>query len=145
LAEELTSEKKAVIDGILALNNSQKAAEKSIDQMTDQLTQILRAIPNLQKPGVAEKVTDKFVLFAKSRMKKDNMINEISYPIYHKYFTLEELKALRGFYQTPVGKKVGSMTPAIVQESALAAKAYFASLQPEMQVIITQVLRSEEK
>ncbi|WP_169543669.1 DUF2059 domain-containing protein [Sneathiella aquimaris] len=143
MAEELTDEKKAVIDTILTLTNAQKSAYEGIDQMSGQLTQMLKAVPQLKKPGLAEKVSDKFVLFAKSRMKKDRMLNEISYPIYHKYFTLEELKALRGFYQTPLGKKLGSANPAIVQESSVAAKAYFAGLQPEMQVIVTQVLQSE--
>lgn len=38
-------------------------------------------------------------------------------PLYDKYYTLEELKAINAFYQSPVGQKVLSTSPQIFQES----------------------------
>ncbi|MEJ1222921.1 DUF2059 domain-containing protein [Sediminicola sp. 1XM1-17] len=38
-------------------------------------------------------------------------------PVYLKYLTLEDLKGLIQFYQTPVGQKYAKSTPMIMQES----------------------------
>lgn len=38
-------------------------------------------------------------------------------PVYEKYMTLEDLKELIKFYESPVGKKYAKSTPLIMQES----------------------------
>ncbi|MFM2064659.1 MAG: hypothetical protein RLZZ507_4330 [Cyanobacteriota bacterium] len=38
-------------------------------------------------------------------------------PLYDKYFTNEEIKALIAFYQTPIGQKTLAVTPQITQDS----------------------------
>ncbi|MDP2060383.1 MAG: DUF2059 domain-containing protein [Flavobacteriaceae bacterium] len=46
-----------------------------------------------------------------------NDLTEMLVPVYSKYMTLEDLKELIKFYETPVGKKFAKNTPLIMQES----------------------------
>ena len=45
-------------------------------------------------------------------------------PIYDKYYTEDDIKQLTDFYQTPIGKKVISNTPLIMQESMQAGQSW---------------------
>lgn len=45
-------------------------------------------------------------------------------PIYDKYYTEEDIQKLIEFYESPIGKKVISATPLIVQESMSAGKIW---------------------
>ncbi|MFZ1805726.1 MAG: DUF2059 domain-containing protein, partial [Cyclobacteriaceae bacterium] len=46
-----------------------------------------------------------------------NELEDLLVPIYQKHMTIEDLKELIKFYETPVGKKFALKTPLIVQES----------------------------
>lgn len=45
-------------------------------------------------------------------------------PVYDKYYTTEDLKALNAFYESPVGQKVLSTLPQITQESMRIGQAW---------------------
>jgi uncharacterized protein len=45
-------------------------------------------------------------------------------PVYDKYYTVEDLKALNAFYESPVGQKVLSTLPQITQESMRIGQAW---------------------
>ncbi|HTN36421.1 MAG TPA: DUF2059 domain-containing protein [Arachidicoccus sp.] len=49
-------------------------------------------------------------------------------PIYSKYFTLEEIKALAAFYKTPLGRKVIKVTPALVGDLSKVMAEYGGQL-----------------
>lgn len=44
-------------------------------------------------------------------------LTELLIPVYKKYYTLDDLKQIIAFYETPVGKKLQASTPLITQES----------------------------
>jgi len=46
---------------------------------------------------------------------KDKMV-DLYVPIYRKYFTLDELREIVVFYDTPVGRKLAAATPVMTQE-----------------------------
>jgi len=46
-----------------------------------------------------------------------NDLIELLTPTYQKHLTLEEIKGLIEFYETPVGKKYAQKSPLIMQES----------------------------
>ena len=46
-----------------------------------------------------------------------NDLVDMLIPVYMKYLTLDDIKALITFYQTPVGQKYAKNTPLIMQES----------------------------
>jgi hypothetical protein len=58
---------------------------------------------------------------------------ELVYPIYHKFFTLEELKGLLAFYRTPLGRKLLSAMPQLVKESMAAGQKWGQLVAPELQ------------
>ena len=58
---------------------------------------------------------------------------QLIYPIYNKYVTLEEIRELIRFYKTPVGKKWISIVPNMLQESMQVSQAWAQSLGPEIQ------------
>ena len=65
-----------------------------------------------QMPQVPEAFWTKF----QQKMDTRELINKII-PIYDKYYTIEDLKAVNAFYETPAGQKVLSTLPQIMQES----------------------------
>jgi hypothetical protein len=64
--------------------------------------------------------------FWKDFMKEVNAdaLNKMVIPIYDKYYTESEITQLIAFYQTPLGKKVISTMPQIMQESMLAGQTW---------------------
>lgn len=58
-------------------------------------------------------------------------------PVYQKHFTVEDLKAINRFYETPVGKKMKHFS--IVSSAEL--QPYVLRWQPKMQQAIRQALQ----
>ncbi len=48
--------------------------------------------------------------------------------LYSKYFTLEDLKAVNAFYQTPTGQKFAAATPVLTAEGAKIGSKYSSQL-----------------
>jgi len=59
----------------------------------------------------------------KKEFNADTIINMVI-PVYAKYYTDEEVIQLVEFYQTPLGKKVISNTPLVMQESMAIGQAW---------------------
>lgn len=49
-------------------------------------------------------------------------------PVYKKHLSLEDLKGLIAFYETPLGKKYAQKTPAIMQESMAVGQRWGMSI-----------------
>lgn len=56
----------------------------------------------------------------------DEMVAQLI-PVYEKYFTEDELRGLMVFYQSPLGRKLLTATPLIMQESMQASMHYLQS------------------
>lgn len=65
------------------------------------------------------------------------------YPIYLKYFTIDEMRALTEFYRSPVGVKAVRLLPTLMQEGARVGAAWAQSLVPIFQQRIQERLRRE--
>jgi uncharacterized protein len=142
-AEELTDEKKQVIDELLMVTGAEKMAvmmgqatflqfsnfiRKHNPKATTKTYQIIEA-------EVLKVIEDEFLI-------KGGLRN-ISYPIYHKHLTLHELKELLAFYRTPVGKKIISVLPAITQEGMLAGQTLGRSMAPRIVEQVKKRLQEE--
>lgn len=66
----------------------------------------------------------------------DDMVR-LYIPIYQKYYSLEELQQLCAFYETPLGRKVGRVTPLVTQEGTLAS----ASIQDKVAAAVQRYLQ----
>ena len=118
LHAELTPEKRAEIEKMLKLTGS----EKMVDQMMTQMISSMRTgMP--QAPG---DFWDKFCAKIKPRELMDQIL-----PVYDKYYTLDDLKALNAFYSSPVGQKVMATLPQVMQESMQIGQAWGQKIAAE--------------
>ena len=89
--------------------------EKLMDQMKTQMFTMFR-----------EKTKDVPEEYWKRAESKFDMaeLMQLLIPLYDKYYTIEDLKALNAFYESPVGQKVLSTLPQITQESMKIGQAW---------------------
>jgi hypothetical protein len=59
-----------------------------------------------------------FVILFRKEVKFKDLVEEVYLPVYRVHFSENEIKQLIDFYNSPVGKKVSTLTPAIMQESS---------------------------
>jgi hypothetical protein len=90
-------------------------AASSADKMMESMAVQIRAA----FPTVPEQLWDEFF----GSIDTEEMM-ELSIPIYTKHYSREDLAGLIEFYQTPLGKRVISATPAIMQESFAVGAAW---------------------
>lgn len=154
-AQTTTSEKQAAIKELVFLINgdnkmeemmnamapqlqaSQDAAMKSmLDERTD-LTVTERqsledSLINDKKYSV-KRLLDKMM----QRLNYNELINEIAYSIYDKYYTLEELKDLNAFFKTPTGQKSLKMMTPIMTDTMLAIQQ---RVMPKMMIVMKELM-----
>lgn len=131
--EDLTPAKKADIHRLLevtgATNISQMFSQAVVRQMTEAIKKTRPDIPAKMFDVLAEEVNK---TIAESMVAKGGFVDQVV-PVYHKYFSHEEIKAMVAFYQTPVGKKAIEVMPRMVQESMAIGQEWGKSLGPVIQ------------
>ncbi len=84
-------------------------------------------IPESQVQKIAAAVTKSF---------REDFIPSVM-PVYKKYFTVEDLKAINRFYETPVGKKMKKFSMVSTQE----LQPYVVQWQPKLQQVIMNAMQ----
>jgi hypothetical protein len=82
---------------------------KMVDQMMEQMIGGLKSSSKELSPEF-------FEIFKKKANGKD--LIALIIPIYEKYYSVEELKAVTAFYESAAGQKVLSTMPQVMQEAA---------------------------
>ena len=103
-AQEIPRDKRVEIEKMLRLTGM----EKLINQMMTQMTAAMSA----QMPEVPKEFWTKFQEKINVRELMDKIV-----PLYDKYYTLDDLKTVNAFYESPTGQKILSTLPQITQES----------------------------
>jgi uncharacterized protein len=118
---QIDPEKEADIRHFLELTG---ASSLAVQSMNDMETSIRPLVSNSLPPGeYREKLVDLF--FEKFRAKRDpDQLFAIIIPIYDKYYTGAEIKALIQFYDSPTGKKMAAVLPKIMSESQAAGRKW---------------------
>ncbi len=103
-----------------SIANEEQAYNKAFDELMDasgtrvslraqfpQLMQMVRNICQDVPEGIMQKLENgmRDIFF--------NKINELYVPIYKRYFTLQEIRELTEFYNTPIGKKLAMSLPTL--------------------------------
>ena len=65
-------------------------------------------------------------------------------PLYDKHYTIGEIQALIQFYETPLGKKVTALRPAIANEIMVVAEEWINFLKPLLVKALARSLEKEE-
>ena len=80
--------------------------------------------------------------FFKNEIQFKDLVETVYLPIYRKHFTEQEIIELIQFYNSPVGKKLSALSPAIMQESALS---FNQSYGPKVEKIGAEIVNNEVK
>jgi len=81
-------------------------------KMTHQMMNQMISTFRMQNNDVPSEFWDRF----EKEMNLQDLIDKII-PVYAKYYSLDDLKAVNAFYQSPVGQRMLASTPQILQES----------------------------
>ena len=100
---EMSLEKRKEVEKMLRLTGM----EKLVTQIKSQMIAAFQK----QIPDVPQDFWDRL----EQKMDMRELIEKII-PVYDKYYTLEDLKAINAFYETPAGQKVLSTLPQVMQE-----------------------------
>jgi uncharacterized protein len=96
--------KEAEIRKLLELTGTVKMTRQVMAQMISNF--------RMQNSGVSSEFWDRF----EKEMNLQELVDKMV-PIYAKYYSLDDLKAVNAFYETPAGQRVLAATPQIMQES----------------------------
>lgn len=94
------------------------AGVNGIQVMDIMETQFKQSLPN---------VPDEFWKEMRKEVNAGTLIDLIV-PIYDKHFTHDEIKQLITFYESPIGKKISTTLPAVMQESMAAGQKWGEAL-----------------
>lgn len=157
----MTTEKRALIAEFLDITQTRKVAVDVYREMMEQQRRISRDVISRTmetKPEFKElseenqervrkeildnsERTDKRVYeMLEARLDFPKLIENISYQLYDKYFTEQELKDLVGFYHSPTGKKSIEVGPKLFSESMELTRI---SILPVMQEVIDVMAKQD--
>jgi len=94
------------IKKLIQVSGSDKLAEQVMDAMIPQFQQLVPGIP------------EAFWVRVKNRINIDDLV-DACIPVYRKYYTHDDIKQLIQFYESPLGKKMVAVTPAMTQETMI--------------------------
>lgn len=122
-AQASNSEYKATLEKMLDVSGAMASAKAMVPQMITMLKQ--------QSPTVSASFWDGFQ--KKWEGKFGSRLAELYTPIYQKYLTLDDLKKIVAFYESPVGKKLGTSTPAMMAEGMQMGQQLGMEIATELQ------------
>ena len=107
---EISKEKRKEIEKMLQLTGMEKMFVQIKAQMVSGLKAQTKQLPESEQPPESfwEKLQEK--------MDTRELLEKII-PLYDKYYTIEDLKAVNSFYESSAGQKLLSTLPQIMQES----------------------------
>ncbi|MGO8700867.1 MAG: DUF2059 domain-containing protein [Limisphaerales bacterium] len=108
---ETPQEKRKEIEKMLRLTGMEKLTTQIMGQMIGTLKK--------QFPDTSQDFWNRF----QRKLDPRELIEKII-PIYGKYYTMEDLKAINAFYESPAGKKVLETMPQVMQESMQIGQAW---------------------
>jgi hypothetical protein len=121
IAAAIDADKRADIEALL----KEMGTLANMDRMVDIVVPTI--IGNFRKvnPKIPDTAWNEFVLVAEDEMKKSaSELEEPLITIYDTNFTTEEIKQLVAFYSSPVGHKMATQMPAIMQQTVAMAQAW---------------------
>ena len=132
-AEELTGEKKRVIDEMLEITGALEIGKQMGTAVANQMLAVMAQQNEELSPQIVAIIQDEIGKIMHDEFVANGFVNEMSYTIYHKHFSLNELKEMVAFYKTPTGSKMASLLPQITHEGMMAGQKHGESLGPKIQ------------
>jgi len=153
--EIIIPEKRALIKELLEVTEATKLTENVLNTMILQgesnYPQLLSGVQGNGKDieQNKERILESRRRFSKrfrelypQRLNLEQVIQQIYYPLYDKYFTEDELRDLVIFYKSPTGKKSIMVMPQLMQESMQKSNEL---LNPKLIQLIKEIAEEEKK
>lgn len=156
----VSPEKQAAIKELIGLINKDNKAEELvavfekqlsgtrgiiIDSILDERTDLTEAERKSLRETLIVKAEEYAKNFQEKLMQKLNyaeMVNEIAAAVYDKYFTLDEIKDLIAFYQTPTGQKtLKTLTPLMTDTMKMTAER----MLPKIPIVLEELQQEERQ
>lgn len=130
--ESLTAEKRDDTKKLLQVTGGLKVGQAMSEAVVKQMSEaIKKARPDIP-PQIFEVLADEVNKTIAEEMSVKGGLIDLMVLLYHKYFTHDEIKELLAFYQTPLGKKAGSLAPVMSQEGLVIGQRWGESLGPKI-------------
>ena len=154
-AKPISAEKRALIKELLEITEARKNLISSIDSMirsdlSEMVSTVLKKAPALgsNKPEVEDKlmtIVTKMATKYRDRVLKEvdvnQLVEQIAFPIYDKYFTEAEMREIVGFYKSTTGKKAFGLTSQIFGDSiSRTGEILLAKMSKIMKEVIAEGL-----
>jgi len=118
----ITAQKRQAIDSILQQTGAKNALALMTRQLTGEILGVLKSknvpidqdLVKLVEHEAKKVIYEDFVL--------NNQFNEIFYALYDEHFSIDELKEIARFYNSPTGKRLLAAMPEISRRSMEAAQ-----------------------
>lgn len=141
--EKLTPEKRAALKELMDLTGASHMSkifgEAFIRQMSNSLR---RARPDID-PRAFDILRQEVMAVMREELDKKGSLQALIYPIYNKYLTLDETRALIRFYRTPLGKKTIEVMPKMTREAMMVGQRWGQQLAPRIQERVLARFRKE--
>ncbi|HWY27018.1 MAG TPA: DUF2059 domain-containing protein [Candidatus Angelobacter sp.] len=109
--------KDAAIHHLMDVTGTSKMGDQMLNNMTAQIHNIVsRALP----PDRVQKFMDQFNQNFHQRL-SPGQVSDTLVPIYASHFSLDDIKGLAAFYESPLGQRVLQTLPQVSQESQTSA------------------------
>lgn len=116
-------EYRATLEKMMNLSGALEVSKTMVPQMVSMMKQA--------SPGTADAFWDDFA--AKWKTKFADRMVDLYVPIYQKYLTIDDLKDLIAFYETPIGKKLAEATPKMTVEGMQLGQKIGMEMATELQ------------
>lgn len=142
-AGELTAEKKAALKELMEIMGTARMSQMFSNAFVEQMSAALvRARPDID-PRAFEILREEVMLVMKEELEEKESLQELIYPIYNKYLTLQEARELIRFYRTPLGRKTIEVMPKMTREAMVVGQRWGRELAPRIQQRILERFKKE--
>ena len=111
-----------------------------VRQVTDRIHQLLPNAPPRANEIINEVVQAKFAAALRAL---EGGLTARTIPIYEKYFTHDDIRALLAYYATDIGRKTIAMMPTVAQETAKVGMEWANGLGPGIESELQTRFRAE--
>ena len=139
----LADEQKQLIDEMLIISGSLDAGRQMARLAANSMIDALAKVNERITPEIAGILKTEVVAIVEEEFIEKGFLNEMSYEIYGRYFSTEELRELVRFYKTDLGQKLTRTQPLIIRESTSASQNHMRSIKPVIQSRVRAALERE--
>jgi len=140
--EKIDEEKLHAIKQLMTVTGAGVNNQQFASAFAQQLISALKVgNPDISEQAV-QIVKDEVKRMIDQEFTSEKLQKEI-YPIYARYFTLEELQGLIAFNQSPIGQKANRVMPQLMQDSLSAVQQWTQIVGPKISASVLQRFEAE--